>query len=263
MSIPKVIHYCWFGGNEFSQLEKDCIASWRKFCPDYEIIEWNESNVDLSKCKFAQDAYEDKKWAFVSDYVRTLVVYEHGGIYLDTDVKLIKSLDPLLECTAFGGFEDEWTVNTGVGFGAEKNDPIVKEFMDYYNNTTYYDENGEASPVLAPTVSTEVLVSHGLQLYNNVIQKVGTFTIFPIDYFAPLNIRINKLKVTDNTYSIHLYSASWYTEEQRKQRRIDTRRRKIERIPGGKQLYRIWEIIRCFLFEGGFKSILKSKFKLK
>lgn len=262
MSIPKIIHYCWFGGNEFSQLEKDCIASWKKICPDYEIVEWNESNVDLSKCKFAQDALADKKWAFVSDYVRTVVVYEYGGIYLDTDVKIVKSLDPLLELTAFAGFEDEWTVATGLGFGAEKHNPIVKEFMEYYEKADYYDENGNFKFLLAPTVSTEVLLKHGLQLYNNTIQKVDSFTIFPTEYFAPLDIKFNKLKTTENTYSIHLYNASWYTQEQRKQRKIDRRRRKLEKFIG-KKLYRIWEIIRCFCFEGGFQSIIKSKFGRK
>lgn len=259
MSIPKIIHYCWFGGNEFSQMEKDCIESWKRFCPDYEIIEWNESNVDLSRCKFAQDALMDKKWAFVSDYVRTVVVYEYGGIYLDTDVKVVKNLNSLLELEAFAGFEDEWTVATGLGFGAKKHNPIVREFMEYYEAADYYDENGNFKLLLAPAVSTEVLVRHGLELYNNNVQQVESFTIFPTDYFAPLDIKLNKIKMTENTYSIHLYSASWYTEEQKKQRVVDRRRRKLQRILG-KRLYRVWEIIRCFLFEGGFQSIIKSNF---
>ncbi len=258
MSIPKIIHYCWFGGNPFSDMERDCIESWRQHCPDYEIIEWNESNVDLSKCQFAQDALKDKKWAFVSDYVRNMVVYEYGGIYFDTDVKVIKSLDPLLELDAFGAFEDEWTMATGLGFGAAKHNSIVKEFMESYHDLSYYDENGNPNPALAPAVTTEIMVKHGLQLYNNVIQQVEDFTVFPIDYFCPLDIRVNKMKITENTYSIHYYSASWYTDEQRKMRVIMTRRRKLERIIG-KKLYRVWETIRFILFEGGFKSILKSK----
>lgn len=258
MSIPKIIHYCWFGGNPLPEMERDCIESWKKFCPDYEIIEWNESNVDLSPSPYAQMMFDLKKWAFVTDYVRYAVVYEYGGIYLDTDVKLVKSLDPLLEHQAFAGFEDAWSVASGLGFGAEPHDPIVGEMLVAFRDLPCYDENGSPKYVIQPALTTKVLVDHGLQLYHNVIQQVETFTIYPIEYFCPLDIRINKLRVTKNTYSIHLYSASWYTEAQKKQRKINTRRRKLERIIG-KRLYRIWETIRFLLFEGGVRSVLRGK----
>ena len=260
MAIPKIIHYCWFGGNPFSKMEKECIESWKKFCPDYEIMRWDESNVDLSESPYAQEAFANKKWSFVSDYVRNVVIYKYGGIYLDTDVKLIKSLDDLLELKAYAGIEDPWTVNTGLGFGSEKNNPIVKEFISDYLTMSYLDENGDVNGIIQPELTTKVLVKHGFKLYQNEKQQVENFTIFPIDYFCPYDIRVNKMKITPNTYSIHYYNASWYTEEQKKARKILTRRRKLERIIG-KRLYKVWESIRFILFEGGLKSILKSKFK--
>ena len=258
MSIPKIIHYCWFGGNPLPKMAKDCIESWKKFCPDYEIMEWNESNVDLSASPYAQLMYDLKKWAFVSDYVRKVVVYEYGGFYFDTDVKLLKSLEPLREHTAFAGFEDAWSVNTGHGFGAEKHDPIVGELMVAFRDLPCYREDGTPAYVIEPALTTKILVEHGLQLYNNVIQQVGSFTVYPVEYFCPLDIRINKLRVTKNSYSIHYYSASWYDEAQKKQRKINIRRRKLERLIG-KRLYKVWETIRFFLFEGGVRSALRGK----
>lgn len=259
MAIPKIIHYCWFGGNPFSKMEKECIESWKKFCPDYKIIQWNENNFDFSACEYAKTAYENKNWAFVSDYVRNVVVYEYGGIYLDTDVKLIKSLDDLLELNAYAGIEDPWTVNTGIGFGAEKHNLIVKEFVEAYDSLNFFNNDGTVNSIIEPKIITDILVNHGFELYKNEIQHVESFTIFPIDYFCPYDIRINKMKITQNTYSIHYYNASWYTEEQKRERKILTRRRKLQRIIG-KRLYKVWETVRFILFEGGFKSIIKSKF---
>ena len=128
--IPKIIHYCWFGRNPKPELAVKCIKSWKKRCPDYEIIEWNEDNFDISSCPlYVRQAYEAKKWAFVSDYVRLKVVYDEGGVYLDTDVELKKGLDALLAYDAYFGFEDGTHVNTGLGFGAVKGAPILKEMM--------------------------------------------------------------------------------------------------------------------------------------
>lgn len=259
MAIPKIIHYCWFGGNPFPPMIEDCINSWKKYCPDYEIIQWNENNFDFSECKYAQDAYENKNWSFVSDYVRHYVIYKYGGIYLDTDVKLIKSLDNLLNEKAYAGFEDDWTVNTGIGFGAEKNDPIVKELYEAYFSLNFFNDDGTVNPIIQPKITTDIFVKHGLQLYNNKKQKVENFTIYPIEYFCPYDIKIKKMNITPNTYSIHYYTATWYNEEQRRNRVILTRRRKLEKLIG-KKLYKKWETIRFILFEDGFKSIIKSKF---
>ena len=132
MSIPKVIHYCWFGGNPKSKLIENCINSWRKKCPDYEIIEWNESNFDINCCDYVKEAYEAKKWAFVSDFARLKIIYDNGGIYLDTDVELISSLEKFLEYDSYFGFEDSEHINTGLGFGAVKHNPILEVMINDY-----------------------------------------------------------------------------------------------------------------------------------
>ena len=143
MSIPKIIHYCWFGGKPKPELAEKCIKSWKKHCPDYEIREWNEDNYDLAAAPlYVRQAYEAKKWAFVTDYVRLQVVYECGGIYLDTDVELKKNLDSLLGYSAYFGFEDGKWIATGLGFGAEQGTPILQELMDDYRDIPFLLEDG-------------------------------------------------------------------------------------------------------------------------
>lgn len=261
MSIPKVIHYCWFGGGEFSPLMKKCIASWKEFCPDYEIIEWNESNVDLSQSRYAQAALENKKWSYVSDYVRNFVIYEYGGIYLDTDVMLAKNLVPLLEHQAFAGWE-EGAVNTGLGFGAEKHNPIVKEFIEDYYHLEYFCEDGSVNTLIQPELTTKVLLKHGMENRDDIIQQVESFTIYPREYFCPYDIRLEKMKKTPNTYSIHYYSASWYTEEQKLEHKRLVKHRQMEKRLG-KKLYKIWEFFYGLFFEGGLKAFINLKFKKK
>src|SRR5687768_11691675 len=139
ISIPKKIHYCWFGGNPLTPLAKDCIESWKKYCPDYEIVEWNEKNVDIDSSPFMKAAYDNKKWAFVSDYARYKIIYENGGIYLDVDVEVIKSLDDLLEYGAYMGFEGNEYVNSGLGFGAMAGDETLKDILNVYDKTSYED----------------------------------------------------------------------------------------------------------------------------
>lgn len=130
--IPKIIHYCWFGGNEKPEIIKKCIESWKKFCPDYEIIEWNESNFDVNCNQYVKDAYAAKKWAFVSDYARLKVVYDNGGIYLDTDVLLHASLNELLKFNCWLASDDVRYINTGLGFGAIKYHSLIKAIMEEY-----------------------------------------------------------------------------------------------------------------------------------
>ncbi len=212
--IPKIIHYCWFGNNPKSKLMEKCIESWHKFCPDYEIIEWNETNIDISDCLYAQQALENKKWAFLSDYVRYKVIYEHGGIYLDTDVELIKPLEPLLSHKAYFCFEDDTMINTGLGFGAQKNHPIVFEMCEAYRSMKLFFEDGSINSDIIPVVTTRVLLKHGLKT-NNTLQQLDDVVIFPTEYFAPKNYNSMKAKITDKTYSIHWYESSWQTKKQR------------------------------------------------
>ena len=142
MSIPKVIHYCWFGKGEMPKIAQKCIKSWKKYCPDYEIICHNEENFDISQNRYMKEAYDAKKWAFVSDFVRLKVIYDHGGVYLDTDVELLKPLDPLLECRGFMGFDEKGIVATGLGFGAERGNEIVGAFLKDYEDIPFILPDG-------------------------------------------------------------------------------------------------------------------------
>ena len=155
--IPKIIHYCWFGGNEKPEVIKKCIASWKEKCPDYEIKEWNESNFDVSINRYTKEAYDSKKWAFVSDYARLWIVYHYGGIYLDTDVELLKGLDDLLQYEVFMFFQNEVLVNTGQGFGGVKHHWLIKQIMDDYNNKCFIKSDGQLNTTPCPVMNTQVI----------------------------------------------------------------------------------------------------------
>ena len=130
--IPKVIHYCWFGGKPLPKLAKKCLASWKKFCPDYEIIRWDESNFDVNGCDYSREAYEAKKWAFVSDYARLKVIVDNGGIYMDTDVEVVKPLDEFLSHEAFSGFENPRSITTGIMACEKGFAPFAEMLNEYY-----------------------------------------------------------------------------------------------------------------------------------
>ena len=216
--IEKKIHYCWFGGKPFGEKEKKCIESWKKFCKDYEIIEWNESNCDLTINNFVKQAYERKRYSFVSDYFRCYAVYNHGGIYLDTDVEIIKPLDDLLSNHAYFGIEnneDGNSVASGLGFGCEKNHFVLKELLDKYDEIDFIDENGKERNVPCPKLETEVLKKYGFNDKLNETQKLIDITIYSSEYFSPKSYEIGKLEITENTYSIHHYSMSWVDEDWR------------------------------------------------
>lgn len=202
--IPKTIHYCWFGRGEKPKLAQKCIASWKRLCPDYEIIEWNEDNFDVNTNAYTKMCYEQKKYAFLSDYVRLLVVYEHGGLYFDTDVEVIRPFDDLLVYKAFFGFETKDFVNTGQGFGAESNEEIVERL------TTQYDSvlDGHHGVIGCPLLNTKALVEYGFKI-NGEIQRKNDVVVFPKDFFNPFNDNKGVLTITDNTYSIHWYGKSW------------------------------------------------------
>lgn len=206
--IPKVIHYCWFGGNELPKEAKKCIDSWKKYCPDYEIIEWNESNYDLNKNDYVKYCYENKKWAFLTDYVRLDIIYENGGIYLDTDVELVKSLDDLLNNKCYIGMEQVGTVNTGQGFGATAHNSFVKENKEYYEQNEFLNDDGSFKREICVPITTGILIKRGLQP-KDVIQRLNDVTVYPIEYFCPKELGTNKINITKNTYSIHHFESSW------------------------------------------------------
>lgn len=218
--IPKIIHYCWFGGNPKTPKMEKCIESWKKYCPDYEIMEWNEQNFPIDQqCRFVQEAYKTGKYAFVSDVARLKIVFENGGIYLDTDVELLKPLDDLLNYKCYLGWQDKKYVANGLGFGAEKGNPIIKENYDCYIDIPFIMENGEENTVACPVYTTDILKQHGLKM-ENTFQNHTNFAVFPVEYFNPLDDATNRLNVTSNTYSIHWYAKTWVSKRNRIQNKI-------------------------------------------
>ena len=222
--IPKTIHYCWFGQKEKPELAKKCIASWKTYCPDYTFMEWNEATYDLSSAPlFVKQAMEAKKWAFATDYIRYQVVYEYGGIYLDTDVQVIKNLDPFLRDSAFFGFEsDNQYVASGLGFGAEKGAKILRDLMQVYENASFLDANGQCILFPPNTLKEkDVFLSKGV-VFNGKEQLLSDGThIYPKEYFCPLSWQTKILRKSKRTVAIHWYSFSWSSEEDVRYARID------------------------------------------
>lgn len=202
--IPKKIHYCWFGKNELPTKAKKCIASWKKYCPDYEIVEWNEDNYDVHQNAYTTYTYDNKKFAFLSDYARLQIILREGGIYFDVDVEVVRSLDELLRYPAFFGFETEEYVNTGVGFGAEIGNKIVEGMLNEYNLLL----DGKHGTRGCPILNTEALEKKGL-IRNGQKQQIEGAQIFPVEYFNPYDDPTGRLNKTTKTYSIHWFAKSW------------------------------------------------------
>ena len=221
--IPKIIHYCWFGGNPLPKSAIKCINSWKKYFPDYDIKEWNESNFDLNIIPYTQKAYSEKKYAFVSDYARFWILYKYGGIYFDTDVEVIKNMNDIVDRGAFMGCENEVNkncskslgvapglglgVNPGLGLGVNPGLGLYKKILNVYENMSFgLNKNGDLLTVV--DIVTDILVKEGLMATNEV-QYIGGVYIYPKDFFCPLNYQTGKLIVTKNTRTIHHYTASW------------------------------------------------------
>ena len=202
-----MIHYCWFGRGEKSKLARKCISSWKKYCPEYAIIEWNEDNFDVCMNGYTKYCYDNQKWAFLSDYARLVVIYEHGGIYFDTDVEVIRSLDDLRKHKAFAGFENDEYVASGLGFGAEPHNSAIRFMMDDYNPYLDGMHGTEGCPIL----NTRALEKIGL-VKNGSFQELMDITMYPKEYFNPYNDPTGELNMTDNTYSIHWYAKSWMSK---------------------------------------------------
>ncbi len=206
--IPKKIHYCWFGGNTMPKLAKECIKSWKKFCPDYEIKEWNESNFDLDLFPYAREAYDAGKYAFVTDVVRLYALYHEGGVYMDTDVELLKPLDNFLHHHAFSGFESEDKVPTGI-MASERGGKWAEDNLDYYNGKHFLKADGSPDMTTNVTIITEYMLNAGLRLDNSYQDFEGFFTMYPKDYFCPKDFLTQNIDITDNTVCIHHFNMSW------------------------------------------------------
>ena len=200
--IPRTIHYCWFGNGARPKLIERCVASWRQFAPDFELREWNESTFDVAAFPFARDAYAAGNYAFVSDIARAMALYEHGGVYLDTDVELLAPLDSFLVDRCFLGFEAGEYVGTAI-IGAEPGHPLWKEFLDRYREMEFHDFESSSVQIL-----TALLVSRGLRR-EDTLQRLESVAIYPSTVFSPLDYRSGKLAVTPQSVAIHHYSGSW------------------------------------------------------
>lgn len=243
MNVPKTIHYCWFGGNPLGPEELKCIESWRKFFPDYEIIRWDETNFNIRCCTYVSQAYDSKKWAFVSDYARFAILYEHGGIYFDTDVEVIRPMDDIVSNGAFMGFEKDgfnstvdYTVNPGLGLLASPGLDLYRDILASYEVDYFVRADGSINLTTVVTRTTKILRSCGLKDVPG-IQVVAGVTIYPSEYFNPKDFRTGKINVTANTRSIHHFGMSWYSESDKYRHNLESKL--LKRFPEGNIAHRI------------------------
>ena len=201
--IPPIIHYCWFGRTELPPLAQKCIDSWRKFCPGFEIRMWNEDNYDVTKNHYMLSAYNEKKWAYVSDYARVDVVNKYGGVYLDTDVEILRPLDMLMREKAFAGFENKEYVNFGQGFGSVANNPVLIDLLELYSTLPW-----DGGQIRCPEYQTKILEKHGL-IRCNSFQKLDDMTILPVRYLCPISSNSGRKHSLSDSFTIHHYAASW------------------------------------------------------
>ena len=217
--IPKIIHYCWFGRGPLPELAQKCIASWKKYLPDYEIKEWNEDNFDVNIIPYTAEAYKAKKYPFVSDYARFWILYRDGGIYFDTDVEVIRPMDDIIERGNFMGFEtdpkpqlkadaSEASVNPGLGMGVAPGLGIIKKMLDYYEGRHFEFIPGGIGQLTIVHIATEVLRKAGLKQQQG-IQQVDDMWIYPAEYFCPINLKTGRIHVRPNTRTIHHYAGTW------------------------------------------------------
>ena len=210
--IPKVIHYCWFGRGELPELAVKCIASWKKVLPDYQIKEWNESNFDLNLYLYAKQAYDNKKYAFVTDVVRLYALQTEGGIYMDTDVEMLQPLDAFLNHTAFSGFESDSSLPTGI-MASIRSGRWVSELLNYYNDLCFVDNSGKLHLETNVIAISKLMVEAGFKLNNTLQQKENYVTFYPSEYFCPKNPANGKINYTENTICIHHFAGSWVQPE--------------------------------------------------
>jgi len=229
--IPKKIHYCWFGRHPLTEKALCCIESWRKYCPDYEIIQWNEDNFDIDLNNYVREAYEAKKWAFVSDVARLYVLVKYGGIYMDTDVEVIRPLDKLLQYEAVSGFEGMNRVSTGL-MASKAGQGLFVELLDDYKDRHFRIKQGFDLTTNVTRI-TMICKKYGLVL-NNTRQIIDGFLLLPTDYLCPKNLDTGEIVLTSNTLCIHHFDGSWLPLEEKYQQFLkeNLRRAVPNRIAG-------------------------------
>lgn len=257
--IPKIIHYCWFGENPLPESAKKCIASWRKFLPDYEIKEWNESNFDVYQCAYVAEAYHARNWAFVSDYARMWILYKYGGLYFDTDVEVIRNMDDIIARGPFMGSEasDEQSIKgprdkattlgvaPGLGLGVNPGLGLVKKIVESYQKEHLYTWKGKLTETIVARTTRFINSYKHEPLENDIYKAAGVF-VYPPEFFCPKNYYTGELNITPNTRSIHHYSATWVKE-------TDTIMKKIRKRTSFFS-YRLWGSLIYPLF---YKSKIK------
>ena len=212
--IPKIIHYCWFGRNLLPTSAHRCIDSWRKFLPDYEIKEWNEDNFDVNSIPYTQQAYEAKKYAFVSDYARFWILYHEGGLYFDTDVEIIANLDEIIARGPFMGieqgasFDGKPMVAPGLGLGVEAGHPFYQRMLKTYDSQRFINTDGSHNNMTIVSYTTKELYAYGMKPSED-IQEVEGIWIYPADYFCPMDSTTGIITKTPRTVAIHHYDCSW------------------------------------------------------
>ena len=237
--IPKIIHYCWFGRNPMSEMALRCIDSWKKYCPDYEIIAWNEDNFDINYNDYVKEAYNSQKWAFVSDVARLYALVNFGGIYMDTDVEVIHPLDSLLICEAVLGFESDAQISTGL-MAASKGNKMFAEFLSDYDNQHFIRRDGSFDLTTNVTRVTNACFRYGFKPVDS-LQVISGLTLFPKDYFSPKDLITKQIVKTENTLVVHHFDGSWHSDEDRY---IEKLSKKWSYMPGGNYVAKFMGIIK-------------------
>lgn len=213
--IPKKLHYMWLGRNPLPDSLNKCIESWKKYCPDYEIIEWNEDNYDIEKHPYMKQAYDAKAYGFVPDYARLDILYNEGGLYLDTDVEMKRNIDDLLYQEAFCGVEKWQIINFGGLSGAVKGHPMIKKFLDARDDIFFIDANGVQNKNTCGFYDTRVALREGYKI-NGETQSVCGMNIYASDYFQPYDYMSGLINETENTHSVHWFNGGWLDDKMKK-----------------------------------------------
>ena len=229
--IPKVLHYCWFGKNPLPDLEKKCIDSWKKFCPDYQIMKWDESNFDVTSNEYIKAAYKNKKYAFVADYARFVVLRKFGGIYMDTDVEIIRAFpEELLFNHVFIGREEVDRINPGLIIGAEPDATFCKDMIEMYDGQSFYNSDGSLNCVTIVDYTSMYLSKKGW-IPENKNQIIESIMLYTPEFFCPKSIKTGVTKISNKSLTIHHFNGSWFSEDEKKRTILQ---RKFNRILGFK-----------------------------